>query len=423
MKAMSRLHKILTGFILLLIIWIAVILVIRYQRGSTARGIIVDMDQHDLVEMSNKEVVSLMKKAAQDFGKYYSKDYASKYLYYKTVSGKDKYLEFVGSQGIILSCNFNQEGEVLHLLDKNSMHQWYPVGIMRSYPWDADGKKLLAYSSKRLASGPAAKDSEYTDIPNVPTSIVDFKRTLEVYSPLNPKHIKDFDYVIKATSGDYFVLGFSSKPGMGLKKTRLLGSGTVYINKRDASIAMIEMNDHLDMWTVSPRKKNIPEGIETSHNLIVRYLKEGDKIYTGSISLDVSWHGSDSAEPYAIIQSPRANAARDGIKESFHISFSDFVELEDNYIEGIDSSVPELGFNTLYAQYSARDWEEFKLNDKLWPTIEKDLSSYGVPFDEQAAKVMIFNEFDALEDNDYSTTEQNYLKQVNITVGSLYPQK
>ena len=102
MKAMSRLHKILTGFILLLIIWIAVILVIRYQRGSTARGIIVDMDQHDLVEMSNKEVVSLMKKAAQDFGKYYSKDYASKYLYYKTVSGKDKYLEFVGSQGIIL---------------------------------------------------------------------------------------------------------------------------------------------------------------------------------------------------------------------------------------------------------------------------------------------------------------------------------
>jgi len=143
MKAMSRLHKILTGFILLLIIWIAVILVIRYQRGSTARGIIVDMDQHDLVEMSNKEVVSLMKKAAQDFGKYYSKDYASKYLYYKTVSGKDKYLEFVGSQGIILSCNFNQEGEVLHLLDKNSMHQWYPVGIMRSYPWDADGKSCL----------------------------------------------------------------------------------------------------------------------------------------------------------------------------------------------------------------------------------------------------------------------------------------
>lgn len=205
MKSMSRLQKVLLGVILLLIVWIAVILVIRNQRGNTAEK---QDNQHNYIELSEKKLVSLIKTAARNFENTYSKDYASKYLYYKTVSGKDKYLEFVGSQGVILSCKFNQDGEVLHLMDKNSLHQWYPVGIMRSYPWDIGGERLFAYSSKRLSSNPIPKDSEYTDIPNVPTSIVDFKRTLEVYSPLNPKHIKDFDYVIKATSGDDYVIGF-----------------------------------------------------------------------------------------------------------------------------------------------------------------------------------------------------------------------
>ena len=386
-------------------------------------GIVVEDNQHNSIEMSDKKLVSLIKTAARNFENIYSKDYASKYLYYKTVSSKDQYLEFVGSQGVILSCSFNQDGEVLHLLDKNSMHQWYPVCIMRSYPWDIGGERLLAYSSKRLSSNPIPKDSEYTDIPNVPTSIVDFKRTLEVYSPLNPKHIKDFDYVIKATSGDDYAIGFSSKPGISLKKTRLIGSGVIYINKKDANISKIEMEDHLDMWTVFPRKKSIPDGIETHHKLVVLYKNVGNKIYTGSVSLDVSWLDSDSSEPYAIIQSPRTNAARDGIKEAFYISFSDYVDLDDNYIESIDTSIPELGFYTLYAPYSPEDWEEFKLNNKLWPTIEKDLSSFGTPLAEQVEKAMIFNEFDALENNDYSTTEQNYLKQVNTTVSSLFPQK
>ena len=405
---MSRLQKILTGAILLLIIWIAIVLLIRTQRTRPN-------------EMSDKEAVSLVKTAANGFGLSYSKDYASKYLYYKTVSGKDKYLEFVGSQGVILSCKFNQKGEDLHLMDENSMHQWYPTGIMKSYPWDISGEQLIAYSSKRLMSNSSAKDLEYSDIPNVPTSIVDFKRTLEVYSPLNPKHIKDFDYVIKATSGEYYVIGFSSKPGISLKKTRLIGSGTIHINKKDASISMIEMDNHLDMWTVSPRKKNIPDGMATNHKLTVQYKKAGDTVYTESISLDVSWRDSDSSDPYAIIQSPRINAVRDRIKESFHISFTDYVDLGDNYLDGIDKSIPELGFYTLYAPYSSQDWEDFKLNNKLWPTIEKDLSSFGVSFDEQAARTMSFNEFDALEDDDYSAREENYQEQVKSVINSLFP--
>ncbi len=420
MKSMSRLQKVLLGVILLLIVWIAVILVIRNQRGNTAEK---QDNQHNYIELSEKKLVSLIKTAARNFENTYSKDYASKYLYYKTVSGKDKYLEFVGSQGVILSCKFNQDGEVLHLMDKNSLHQWYPVGIMRSYPWDIGGERLFAYSSKRLSSNPIPKDSEYTDIPNVPTSIVDFKRTLEVYSPLNPKHIKDFDYVIKATSGDDYVIGFSSKPGISLRKTRLIGSGAIYINKKDANISKIEMEDHFDMWTVFPRKKSIPDGIETHHKLIVLYKNVGNKIYTESVSLDVSWCDSDSSEPYAIIQSPRINAVRNGIKESFYISFSDYVDLDDNYFERIDTSIPELGFYTLYAPYSPEDWEEFKLNNKLWPIIEKDLSSYGVSIDEQVERTMSFNEFDALENNDYSTREQDFREQVNAVFESIYPQK
>lgn len=183
------------------------------------------------------------------------------------------------------------------------------------------------------------------------------------------------------------------------------------------------MEDHLDMWTVFPRKKIIPDGIETHHKLIVLYKNVGNKIYTESVSLDVSWCDSDSSEPYAIIQSPRINAVRNGIKESFYISFSDYVDLDDNYFERIDTSIPELGFYTLYAPYSPEDWEEFKLNNKLWPIIEKDLSSFGVSIDEQVERTMSFNEFDALEDNDYSTREQDFREQVNAVFESIYPQK
>ena len=51
------------------------------------------------------------------------------------------------------------------------------------------------------------------------------KRALELYSPLNPKHVKDFIYEIKSVrespSGREYEIGFRTKEGVLAKNNRI----------------------------------------------------------------------------------------------------------------------------------------------------------------------------------------------------------
>ena len=339
----------------------------------------------------DREVRKTVKKASRDFARNYAKDFGSRMLFTYTVKANGKYREMIGCEGLFLSLKFNQRStKAGRIKDKNRCKQWYLSNCMHSYAWNSEGTDTIP--SRNMNAGGRAEIREqllsgYRDNPSFP-NVLDYKRTLEVCSPLNPKHLDHYIYWVEnASDNENVIIGFKTKAGAFPKKVRLFAEGHLTIDASSNRFKEIRVLDQVDYWAQFPRRK--AEGIPvsyTSHWLSVRYVSLGRKIASAEAEMEIAWKdpGKESGADYYLSTARRRRAFEVGQEENQHILFFDH-RLVRNKVNKWMKAIGEVGYQRMLAPYDPQRWTPETVPWLDWEVVRLDLEESGISLDEQSA--------------------------------------
>ena len=348
----------------------------------------------------SKSAEEMIKEMAASFAKRYAKDYAAKVLQVRTVECNGKYREFNGFQGIFASLNFTQSPPDIMFNDKNRTDK-SPLTVFRSDPFMAGSDEVLETSSVNLQGNTDikwwSKDGLMVLYHNFQDqSILDAKRTLELYAPLNSKQLKNFSYSIDSvyTHGEerIYVIRFKTREAAYPKKTRVFGQGYIHYNPSRQLPEKIIMENHQDVYKMFPRWKILtlwPSA--TQHRLEVNYALQEGFIYTQSVSLTVNWVDPKVENDfYAIKIQSRRNPIKNQLREYEYYGFSEPVLLNSVQIERIKMVMPSspnnnLDYHGYYASFDREKWAHIALPAGIDRSrLERELSIPGRNLYQQA---------------------------------------
>lgn len=318
----------------------------------------------------SKSAEQMIKEMAASFAKRYAKDYAAKVTHLRTVECDGRYREFNGFQGIFASLHFTQSPPSIYFEDKNEINK-IPLTIMRSDPFMAGSDEILETNAITLKGNTEvrmwSKDAlmvEYYNSQN--HHILYAKRALELYTPLNPKQLKNFTYAIDSVytreADKIYVIRFKTRESAYPLKTKVFGQGYIYYNQNQQLPEKIVMENHQDQYSMFPRWKILtlwPSA--TQHRLEVNYALQGDFIYTQSASLTVNWVDPKVENNfYRIKGQSRRNPIKYKLKEYEYYEFFDPVLVNNAQIEQMKTIMPPfhtLGYYGYNAPFDKEKWE------------------------------------------------------------------
>lgn len=322
----------------------------------------------EVVVYPAKTLENILERLSSHFAQLYAKDYAAKLLHLRTVEAEGKYREFCGYQGIFSSFDFTQQPVSFFWEDRNKFY-WAPLTVMRSNPYMSNRDKSLEVSFARGIPSVSQLSKEYLKVRflNAPShDPLMYKRSFEMYSPLNQKQLKNYTYeIIDEYKNDLnqkiIVIRFTTKFRSYPNKTRLFGSGNIYYNVDLEYAERICMENHQDQYSMFPRLKvKGPMNLATRHIVDVCYCIRGENIYTKSVSLDVQWVDPTVEDHfYYIKESSRRNPIKYKLHEYEYLAFSDFILLTKERKETIRPLMDQaVLFNLVYAaQFERSKWE------------------------------------------------------------------
>lgn len=359
------------------------------------RPVVMKMDEVVVYPASAAE--EMVREMAESFSQRYAENYAASLTYLRTVECNDRYREFYGLQGLYFSIDFNQTGRKLFFMDKHLL-TCLPVTVMRSNSLAEDSDKVLSRSSVILPPGSISRFSvesmnvEYQTYPK--QTALSRKRTLEIYSPLNPKQLKNFTYAIsdsyKRGNEKIYVIFFETKDGAFSSRTKVYGKGMLYYNLTTRMVEKIVMENHQDQYAMFPRWKvdrMIPSA--TRHILEVAYVCKDDRIFTKSVKMDVEWVDPKvEYDFYFFIENARRKPFENHLKQYDYYEFDNFIVFDNHKKKQI---VPYLCYHSweeffYLAPFDPEAWEKVKWTGINKKRLFSELSLPGCSLYQQAEK-------------------------------------
>lgn len=319
-----------------------------------------------------------MGRVSRYFREHYAKDYLAIITTLYTVECNGKYREFMGYHGLFRSSRFTQKAPDIYFNDRNGMCGIEPLTTMRSDRLRAESDEILEPESVisnqlKWYNPKSLKIDYYNNSHNVGPLFA--KRGFEIYSPLNEKRIKYYDYMRQAgyasPEGEVAVMKFRTKAGAFPDKTKLYGEGEIHYLKDTYRVVRIVAENLQDLYSITPRigaTELLPSA--TTYHFTVHYGECGGKLYTESVERSVVWMELDFSEGdfYRINMQPRRNPGKYHTKEHFYARFSDVVFSEEKLKmmkKAMQNECVEIPY--IYAPFEKEWWER-----QAMPGIDKE---------------------------------------------------
>lgn len=337
-----------------------------------------------------KDVAALVRKAAMNFLTHTAKDYAARVIWLSSVECRGKYREFMGYDGLFASCNFSLAAARFDWDDKNKRY-WFPLTVMKSDPLAANSDEVLEI--RGVYSGDAGDVGSlkirYQNAENDPWK---WKRSLEMYSPLNPRQVRNFTYRVDSVytvgEDEVWVIHFQNKSGTFPRKTRICGEGFIHCLCDEARVVKVQTENLEDHYVAFPRTTVAAYPSATRHRVEVDYAVSNGVLYTSQITARVAWvdPGIESGRYYSFGQNRRRNPAANELREYTSVHFFDPVMLGDSLKRLVGKhAIPqnEYGF-VLTAPFERRRWERIPMPGIDRPRLFRELGVNGRTLYEQA---------------------------------------
>ncbi len=319
-----------------------------------------------------------MGKVARYFREHYAQDYLATITTFYTVECNGKYKEFMGYHGLFRSSGFTQKAPDIYFNDRNGMCGIEPLTTMRSDRLRAESDEILEPESVVSLQvkwwEPKSLKINYYDKRSYIEPLF-AKRGFEIYSPLNEKRIKYYDYSRQPgytlPEGEVAVIKFRTKESTFPKKTRLYGEAEIHYLKDTYRVIRIVAENLQDLYSITPRMgvtELLPSA--TTYRFTVQYGQHEGKIYTESVCRTVNWMELNFSEGdfYRITMQPRRNPGKYHTKEYFYARFSNIVFSEEKLKtlkKAMQNKFSEIPY--IYAPFEQEWWEK-----QTMPGIDKE---------------------------------------------------
>lgn len=354
------------------------------------------------IKISDKlDPQKLSRSAATHFVARFAENFAAEILQYRAVSCRDVYCEFNAYKGVIAYMDFNRDLKSLVFKNPASDLHLAPLSVMRSDPYTADGE-VLELTALYSSAGRSCEKAFLSGYVNHPWGeALHVKRSVELWSPLNPKMNPMYRYEVTRMFEDrqgeqWAEIRFESKEGVFPAKCRLMGKGSLLYNITRRTIRQIVLENYVDFYSSYIRTENFNGMMATRHRVEIKYEEQEGKIFPVSVLLDVEWRKPDtlSAEDfiYAPIGNSRRNPFKYQLKEREYLSYKR-CKLLNKALEKKLKEIAVFGWryvnipNPYYsAPYHKAEWDQTVFPGIDMEQVKKDLHRNNGSLDEQSEK-------------------------------------
>ena len=363
--------------------------------------IIVEYESQKLMGafvMPQKQIIQLLENAATYFSQHYIKDYVAVMHYKREIYSREFLRQLYLVDGLWGSFNFHQSPPRLLWNDKNLMGRFLTLDAFVSDFFLPDSNKpmeIFAVHSSGISDNQIF-DVDYVNIFDL--KALDMKRAIELYSPLNKRHIKDFKYHILSFSeseqGKIYTIAFKTKEGTFPKRNKLLGSGCLTITEEGGPIK-VEVENMEDRYSTRMHD-NWPEAntLVTPYKLEISYGRNELGIYTSSVVLNLSWiYPQNIRQSWKNSYMVEWNVYRKPFKNQYNtktiIEFSNHILISSGAVRNLflDMNISGHGASLSYVDgINQSFWNERIKKLPNRQKIEKDLYSDHTPLHEQAER-------------------------------------
>lgn len=280
----------------------------------------------------SRSLRSVVREASEEFSRNYA-DYYAPFLIVRTIKSGDTFREVQCAKGVFASLDFNQ---------KNSGKPYWddPNGMGRMLICDSFVTEALLPGENEINPVLRIPSHERSSVNGLKVSYssgfdvsaIDRKRTVEIFSPLNPKRVNDFTYEQpkRAQAGGLRRVEFASKPKALSSKNRMKCTGYLLLD-RDNRIVRIVVRNMDDRHTRYIRNfGSMP--MATPYTLSIQYARKNGRVFTKSLTQSLSWLIPKDADPgenlYCAENNPCRNPFKNRITTDINVEFGDPVLLK-----------------------------------------------------------------------------------------------
>ena len=364
----------------------AIITVLFCFAGSTLSGQNMQLEEIRITRDLN--VNKLINNIANNFKKKRVGCYASKILHYRSVYSSDKCIEFNALQGVFFVPEYNWNTNGFFWNNSSNYNRVAPLTVFRSSPLNVSGEllEINAVIPKNLKY-----DSQFYKI-GFNNKIANngwlLSRTIDLFSPLNKKMCKYFNYNIlnqytDSLGSQFILLKFSTKEGMFPSKTKLNCTGQILYNVSQRYPVYVILDNYMDFYSNFVRAgANTFTGMASQHSMKLQYKLCGENLFLEEIFLNVNWindKDKNASKLYTLINNPRRNPFAHSISQKEVFIFSEHTILNKDQVEELGQYFPicHMDFTEYYtAPFIEDKWKDIEFKYINFKKIVEDLNSY-----------------------------------------------
>ena len=286
--------------------------------------------------MPEDSLMKLLGDASRLFSKRYLKDYVATLGYRRKIYSGEQLVQQYLVYGLWGSLDFNQN-HIRHYWDDRNLMGVF--GALDSFvsEFHLSGKKSSAGPNKVVNQ--SVSDADFFNVNYVnefSLRALDIKRTVEIYSPLNEKYVKDYSYRLESISNEngvqIYTIVFKTKSNKFPGHTKLLGTGKIVLTE-DCKVLQVELENAEDRYTSFIRNKEAKAGVLlTPYKWSVRYVHNEQGIFTASVKMAVTWNTPQKSplkrgDYYYIEWNPYRRPFENRLKTETDIVFSEIVPI------------------------------------------------------------------------------------------------
>lgn len=347
--------------------------------------------------VTRRSTEGLVRAAARKFARTYAENYFATMYAHQTVRCAGEYVQMMNVCGVWASLDFNQRRSGTLVNDRNLMGLFFPVDAYSSLCL-VPGTGERVEPMQVIATG--MTDMEELQRGYVSSRInlgaLDRKRALEIYSPLNLKMTGEYVYetesVQETGEGWRYVIRFTSVAGKNDGRTRLTGSGRLFIDER-GSVRKIVAEDMIDTYSTYIYSTDGALYLVTPYRLTVEYGQSQGRTYTESVSLEVNWEKPQTvpqgARAYWIVSNEVRRPFGQRLQSCVRIVFEDPVVVGRRTARQFRGKAGNAGYRNAFCKdCNVEFWERRLGKVPGYREAVRVLTADGMPLAEQSAAAM-----------------------------------
>lgn len=361
------------------------------RKSKTLTVIPRKIDLQSVIVMPQGSIKEIVKQCEDYFFANYAENYVAVAKIFRFVLSGNTYRQMYCSLGVWEFLHFTDRAPRRIWDDENGMGGFYAMDSYVSYSYDPNTNcvKKENNANERTSLDLGLKYFENDCINTFDISLLNRKRSVELYSPLNKSQLDNFNYSIKRIEEKdgrkIYVVGFINKFGTFPGKTKLNGTGEIYISD-DGMPLKVVLSDVEDRFSTFVNSKGRPMVLLTPYTWEVNYAKIGEKIYTQSVTQKLSWikpdNISDNSGFYCLENSPYTRPFENKLRTETRVDFENpvLVKGERKKVFGM---VSDVNYYTDTKDVNSVFWETELRKLPDYKAICRDLGASRVPFSVQ----------------------------------------